>query len=559
MSDVFARRRSVFNAMDFAGLWLWRRHRMASSGFGRQHEHGRLAAPDVIQSDTSKEPIGSDRPVEADRTAGSGRAEIKRIQEAIDRLVVGGGGLDRQDRLLARWRLETASGIDEGHGDPEADGRVADEVSFIETEDDSTHGRHAGLETRAIALERVPTGCDMVDAGIGGGLIRHGMHEWLGDPFAVPAEASTERIAGDWVPCLGPVIGILHRLRNEHDALGRASPNIAWIGRRCLPGPWNLVPRRPSGTVDAPVTDHGEDGVPISPSNPPRGVDARLIDRSIFILPDEDDRASRRWCLETAIRTPAIDSVVVDGSAFDALDSRRIQLGLLERQRRGESSLLVMVVRPPRDVRLRSSASTRWLITPVPSTRHASPEDVTPVRDSRRWRLRLVRCRMPQSAPIEGECLEGFVSDDWPIEDHMRGTRVEERDRSEVESSIEREDDDSKIRFDQTAEPAHGSGEAATSAPVGKKPGGLFSEPDSRPGHESCRWTPHAPGRRRRARTGGRSPTQRPTGDRLLFEFGAAGCSSDDDARGGTGAHGLDPFERVPPGIDVAVAVDTST
>ncbi|MCP4833787.1 MAG: hypothetical protein GY895_03390, partial [Phycisphaera sp.] len=414
---------------------------MASSGRGRQHEHGGLLGTHGIESAAPDEPLGSDPSIE------SSRPEIRRIQEAIDRLVVGGGGLDRQDRLLARWRARTASDLEQGDDDRVPGGRSVNEAAFIEPDDDSAHGRGDGLETQVVELERISTGCAAVDAGIGGGLIRHGMHEWLGDPFAVSGEAGGDRNVREWVPCLGPVIGMLHRLRNEHDDRGRSSPNITWIGRRCLPGPWNLVSGRLDaigGSHGAPMTRRGDDGMRNPLRSHPGDVDARLLDRSIFILPDEDDRASRRWCLEAAIRTPAIDAVIVDGNAFDALDSRRIQLGLLERRRRGESAILVMVVRPPGDVRIRSSASTRWLIEPVPTRRHSPSVEIGPIRDSRRWRLRLLRCRMPQAAPIEGDPLEGIVSDDWPIGDAGRRDTVQARDRAAIGSSIEKEADASK-------------------------------------------------------------------------------------------------------------------
>ena len=561
---------------------------MEHRGFGRQgDEHGRFLqsqgkshgiepdmpdmpdTPDMPgMSDEPAAPGDSDEPIGFEGSVRSSRTEIERIQKAIDQLVVGGGGLERQDRLLARWRLETASGAEAGSGGLEPDERIADKVAFTqpqtetELEADSAYGDDGGLGTRASERERVSTGCDVIDAAIGGGLIRHGMHEWLGDPFAVSGTANGEDAVVDWVPCLGPVIGILHRLRNEHDALGRSAPNIAWIGRRCLPGPWNLVSRRPSAIADAPATDHGEDGKSNHLRNTPRSVDARLLDRSIFILPDQDDRASRRWCLETAIRTPAIDSVIVDGSAFDALDSRRIQLGLLERRRRGESAILIMVVRPPRDARIRSSASTRWMVEPVSITRCSPPVESTPARDSRHWRLRLVRCRMPQSAPIQGRCLEGIVSDDWPIEHPVQANVVETHDRPTVDPSIEKEADASEIRLDQTPEPAHGSCEAATPTPIGRKADGLFPEPvpepDSWSGHEARRWNPRTPGRRRRTRAGGRPAAQCPTSDRLLFEFGTAGSASDDDARGGAGPHGLESVERVSSGVDAAVAIDAS-
>ena len=514
---------------------------MASSKYERQHQPGRF----------------------------HGSREIERIQKTIDQLVVGGGGLDRQDRLLAQWDVEAMSGIDEGHGDFALDGQVTGKPANIEIDDESAHGRRDRPEARPSELERISTGCNAIDADIGGGLIRHGMHEWLGDPFAVQRECPSEHpgddpedlLAGHWVPCLGPVIGILHRLRNAHDALGRSAPNIAWIGRRCLPGPWNLVSRCTATTAvmaDNQMAGHGHGGMSNAFQNMPCGVDARLLDRSVFVLPEEDDRAARRWCLEAAIRTPALDAVIVDGSAFDALDSRRVQLGLLERRRRGESALLVMVVRPPKDVRLRSSASTRWLIEPSPATGPASPDDIRPIRDSRRWRLRLVRCRMPQAAPTRGECLEGIVSDDWPTGEAVRCSVVEGRDRSTLDSSIEKEHDVSKIRLDQTAEPAHGSRETATPTAVGKKFGGLFPEFDSWPARGSERWNPRTRGRRRRTRPGGRPAEQRPTGDRLLFTVGTPGRSSNDDARGGAGDHGLEPVGRIPSDSDAAVAIDAS-
>ena len=128
---------------------------MEHRGFGRQgDEHGRFLqsqgkshgiepdmpdmpdmpdTPDMPgMSDEPAAPGDSDEPIGFEGSVRSSRTEIERIQKAIDQLVVGGGGLERQDRLLARWRLETASGAEAGSGGLEPDERIADKVAFTQ-------------------------------------------------------------------------------------------------------------------------------------------------------------------------------------------------------------------------------------------------------------------------------------------------------------------------------------------------------------------------------------------------------------------------------------------
>lgn len=472
----------------------------------------------------------------------SRRAEIERIQKAIDQLASGGGGLDRQDRILAQWRFETDSETDRDVPEPDGTGSG---------ENDAASGRAIVPEAAEDGQTRISTGCDAVDEILGGGLIRHGMHEWIGGPFPVSGKSGTP----GWVPCLGPVIGVLHRLRNMHDDRGRPAPGIAWIGRRCRPGPWNLVASRDDRRVDETGASAFDHATAETLREVPERFDARLIDRSLFVLPAGDDRASRRWCLESAIQTPSLDAVVVDGAAFDPRDSRRIHLGLLERRHRGDPPLLVMMVRPPNDVRIRSAASTRWSITPIGTERRSFDGRPKSRRDSRRWRLHLLRCRMPQATPAVEEGIVGIVSDDWPSENPSEGRRPEERRSHAI--PFQRKTDASKVRLDQDAASPRGSREASAADADEAGNGGPDRSPEcrfERQDGSDARGPSRRPGW---IRPGGRPAAQRPTGDRLLFEFGGDGDPKHDDAHGSPCDPGLESVERLVSGVAGAVACDT--
>ena len=329
--------------------------------------------------------------INAVSNAGDRADLISRLRRKMDHAICGSGGLDRQDQLLKDWH-EHGDSSDRNSSDDLTDGESSRVGAF--------HGSMAPGETKDsnLDLERLPTswpglledGSDDSGVGIdllmGGGLLRHGIHEWIGDPYQAPqitlsSDSDGDRASfvpnSDWVPPLGPVFSLLHRLQSSHDSMGRPAPRILWIGHRCLPAPWNLLGgRRPVGfDIEAclRVRDDSKPSLQEQLEEEASEIDGRLLEHSLFVTPPRDDRQARRWCLEQAVRTVSIDAVVVDGSGFAPLDSRRLHVALAERRRRGESPLLVLMVRPPRDQLVRSSAITRWSVMPSANACRSDP------------------------------------------------------------------------------------------------------------------------------------------------------------------------------------------
>ncbi|MCP4835888.1 MAG: hypothetical protein GY895_14130 [Phycisphaera sp.] len=236
-------------------------------------------------------------------------------------------------------------------------------------------------------VERLPTGWMRsgtgdhaslaIDDAIGGGLVVHGIHEWLGDAMPGPdprIEASVrsrrEPIREAWRPVLGPVCSFLHGLQAVRRSQGRPGPAVAWIGRRCRPTIWSLCADRWSNGTEACA-----------------GTD--LAVSSLMIVPPDDSATDRRWAVERAIRCHGVDVAVVDARGFTLLDTRRLQVAMGVRRDTGGSAVSVMLLRPPSDRGIRSSATTRWIVHPAcsDSPGHAS--------------VSLVRVRMPQAVGME--------------------------------------------------------------------------------------------------------------------------------------------------------------
>lgn len=174
--------------------------------------------------------------------------------------------------------------------------------------------------------ERVPTGWPEFDRAIGGGLARHGVHEWfaLGDRTALR------------LPPMGVLIELAWRALacEARDRRRRA----VWIGRACHPPAQALV-KGLRGVID------GRRPQP----------DATLLDRSIFV--DAHAPSERAWAIEQAVRCSGVFVVIADGAGFDAALSRRVQLAAA-----GQS--LMLLARPERERTARSVAMTRWLVEP---------------------------------------------------------------------------------------------------------------------------------------------------------------------------------------------------
>ncbi|MHC5023559.1 MAG: hypothetical protein ACYTGG_06560, partial [Planctomycetota bacterium] len=99
-----------------------------------------------------------------------------------------------------------------------------------------------------------------------------------------------------------------------------------------------------------------------------------LLRRSLFV--DPPDGAARLWAIDLAARCPAVAAVVADGRGLRLAHTRRLQLAA-ER-----SGSLVLLARPPGELRELSVAGTRWRLERTRSS-GANP----------RWRLELLRCK----------------------------------------------------------------------------------------------------------------------------------------------------------------------
>ena len=272
-------------------------------------------------------------------------------------------------------------------------------------------------------------------------------------------------------------------------------------------------------------------------------IDGRLLDHSLFITPPQDDRQARRWCLEQAVRATSIDAVVVDGSGFSPLDSRRLQVAIAERKRRDESPLLVLMVRPPCERLVRSSAITRWAVA---SSSTECPDDPRVAG----WSVRLLRARMPQASPSMENAVVGQVHAEWDLHFDGPSKRVESASSSLVSSfassctsssddsvgSIKKETHVDTISFDPISMVGHRSG-SATQSPSGNR---STTPQDERLFEEIVlpaeRRQGVARGRRRHgirsrsADSGGWNTSGWATSARMLFSGGSKGDSPRHDA-----------------------------
>jgi hypothetical protein len=494
---------------------------------------------------------------------------ISRLQREMDHAIGGTSGLDRQDRLLKDWH-EHGDSSDRDSSDDLTGGESSRVGAF--------HESMAPSETNGsnLDLERLPTGWPGLledgsdDSGVGidllmgGGLLRHGIHEWIGDPYQAPQITLSSDSGGDrasfvsspdWVPPLGPVFSLLHRLQASHDSMGRPAPRILWIGHRCLPAPWNLLRgRRPIGfDIEAclRVRDDSKPTFQEQFEEEASEIDGRLLEHSLFVTPPRDDRQARRWCLEQAIRTVSIDAVVIDGSGFAPLDSRRLHVALAERRRRGESPLFVLMVRPPRDQLVRSSAITRWSVMPSANVCPSDPRIAA-------WSVQLLRTRMPQTSPSMAKAVIGLVYADWDLASvvpsqtacpaFISSTSSSLMPFSHLIGSIEKEPhvdtpsvDPIPLAGDRSGSPSTSSWSSwstSSGRTVAPAHDGLFKEiiiPEERSrrrfSHRTRRGIPQAS-----TDSGGWDASRLPAGDRMLFSGESARDPQGNDAHRGEGA-----------------------
>jgi len=248
------------------------------------------------------------------------------------------------------------------------------------------------------------------DAALGGGLACGALHEICG-VCGGAAEKAGRNSNKSWIVPFGCVLHILRGMRvgNAH-ARRLIEQGVAWIGDRVHPNPEALV--------DVACAPSSESYELVS--------DDTLLARSVFVrdtqahgeagrTPKVDARmCSRVWCCEQAFRLGVVGVIVVDGTGFDAMAWRRLQLAAGESQHP-----LVLVLTPPvvdasghasghasGDVfgggglsRRGCTAQTRWTVHPSVASDAESADDSR--RFDCRWSMRLEAIRSCAGAPAD--------------------------------------------------------------------------------------------------------------------------------------------------------------
>lgn len=264
---------------------------------------------------------------------------------------------------------------------------------------------------RADAAQASTAGASAARAPAARGLVRGGVHEWLGT-----ADGDGDRSA-PWSP---PVLLLAHLAeRAVADAAARGlGRHVVWIGRSVWPYPrvlgggcGVLEVLKPAGERPHGAGGHG---LELELALHERAehfsaADGELFARSLFVDVDGRDeprrRAGRRsrsrrgerarpelgrklWAIDTALRCPSVTAVVADGAGLDMAASRRLQLVA------ARSNALVLLARPPVERGEISAATTRWWIE------REGAEELEELREDIargvRWRARLLRAKGAQ-------------------------------------------------------------------------------------------------------------------------------------------------------------------
>jgi hypothetical protein len=199
---------------------------------------------------------------------------------------------------------------------------------------------------------------------------------------------------------------VLHILRGMREGSAHArrliAQGVAWIGDRVHPNPEALV--------DVAYAPSAESFELVS--------DDTLLTRSVFVRdaqaygeaarnPKVDARMCNRvWCCEQALRLGVVGVIVVDGTGFDAMAWRRLQLAAGESQH----PLVLVLTSPTDDVSADASgdarlarrgctAQTRWTVHPRVAS-DAEGADVSRRFDCR-WSMRLEAIRSCAGSPAD--------------------------------------------------------------------------------------------------------------------------------------------------------------
>jgi hypothetical protein len=121
---------------------------------------------------------------------------------------------------------------------------------------------------------------------------------------------------------------------------------VVWIGRAVWPHVHGLVRREPVAEAETAKSSVGGSTI----------GDRGLLRASLLV--DATTTAERLWALELALRSSATVAVIADGSGFDMVATRRVQLAA------EASGGLALLARPPSERSILSAATTRWMVRP---------------------------------------------------------------------------------------------------------------------------------------------------------------------------------------------------
>jgi hypothetical protein len=250
------------------------------------------------------------------------------------------------------------------------------------TSGDPASGEAFGQPSRAVASGWADVDAALASEGGTPGLVRGCVHEWIGT--GQPAARSAQE---EWSP---PLLILTHVARRAvRDALGRGAPAaVVWIGRRVWPHPAVLEDRVDVVQADLEGDPAGPAGagsleVHLRPDEATLGdPEDGLLERSVLVAPH--DAGLRLWAIDTALRCPGVTAVVADGSGLGMAATRRLQLSA------AAAEALVLLARPPGELREVSAATTRWQVT-----RHAE-EAPTGGVEGPLWRTTLLRAKGAQ-------------------------------------------------------------------------------------------------------------------------------------------------------------------
>jgi hypothetical protein len=234
---------------------------------------------------------------------------------------------DSNDRLRAlRAALAERIVAIEGRMAPGHDGATPGSASAVDAS--------AGSPSCSFdSVRHVPSGWPAIDAALGGGIPRTGLHEWWGRPDDV--RAVLVQLAWN---------ALLHDVRHHPGA----HRHVVWVGRDAWPAPGELVRGMRAGIA-------GMFGAPIARTWP----DARLHDRALLVDVPAHDAGARLWAIEQAARCPGVCAVFADGRGLDLPATRRLQLA-------AQSVLLCTLRGAERSPGARrcvlSACSTRWSV-----------------------------------------------------------------------------------------------------------------------------------------------------------------------------------------------------